>query len=202
MYGIGGGIPDLSTGIGIRLGDIVVSKPEKSWGGVVQFDKGRAESGGKFVVKGQLNQPAALLLHTLAQLRARHAMRPSNVSKYVDEAVGRNHMLEESGFTFPTESDCFYCSVCDKDIESPAADCEELHSKRKQRKNNNSVVHYGIIASGNRVVKDAAVRGRLRDESNALCAEMEAAGLVNDPDAMRCRATPIVCAATACSHPL
>ena len=35
MVGIGGGIPDLTKGIDIRLGDIVVSKPEKTWGGVV-----------------------------------------------------------------------------------------------------------------------------------------------------------------------
>ena len=80
--------------------NIVVSKPEKTWGGVVQYDKGKAESGGKFVVKGQLNQPPALLLQTLAQLRARHAMRPSKVSEYITEAIGRSPMLEETGFTF------------------------------------------------------------------------------------------------------
>jgi len=62
LVGISGGIPDLPKGIDIRLGDIVVSRPEKTWGGVVQYDKGEAEDGGKFVVKGQLNQPPALLL--------------------------------------------------------------------------------------------------------------------------------------------
>ena len=180
MVGIGGGIPDLSKGIDIRLGDIVVSKPEKTWGGVVQYDKGKAENGGKFVVKGQLNQPPALLLQTLAQLRARHGMRPSKVSDYINEAIERNPMMEETGFTLPSESDCFYCSVCHKDIESPAADCEGFHTKRKQRKNNKPVVHYGVIASGNQVVKDAAVRDRLRDEFDALCVEMEAAGLMNE----------------------
>jgi hypothetical protein len=70
MVGIGGGVPDLTKGIDIRLGDIVVSKLEKTWGGVVQYDKGKAENGGKFVVKGQLNQPPGLLLQTLAQLRS------------------------------------------------------------------------------------------------------------------------------------
>jgi nucleoside phosphorylase len=35
MVGIGGGIPDLSKVIDIRVRDIVVSKPEKTWGGVV-----------------------------------------------------------------------------------------------------------------------------------------------------------------------
>jgi nucleoside phosphorylase len=41
MVGIGGGIPNLSKGFDIRLGDIVVGRPEKTWGGVVQYDKGK-----------------------------------------------------------------------------------------------------------------------------------------------------------------
>ncbi|KAK5202772.1 hypothetical protein LTR41_011483 [Exophiala xenobiotica] len=180
MVGIGGGIPDLSKGIAVRLGDIVVSKPEKIWGGVVQYDHGKAEDGGKFVVKGQLSQPPTLLLQALAQLRARHSMRPSKVSGYITEAIERNPMMEETGFTLPSESDCFYCSVCDNDIGAPVGDCKGIHAKRKQRKNNKPMVHYGIIASGNQVVKDAAVRDRLRDECNAFCVEMEAAGLMNE----------------------
>jgi len=180
MVGIGGGIPDLRRGIDIRLGDIVVGRPEKTWGGVVQYDKGKFESGGRFVVKGQLNQPPALLLHTITQLRARHAMRPNKVADYISEALERSPMLEESGFTLPTKPDYFYCSVCDHDIEGFAAECPGPHAKRKQRKNKNPVVHYGVIASGNQVVKDAVVRDRLRDEYNALCVEMEAAGLMNN----------------------
>ncbi|OAP54595.1 hypothetical protein AYL99_11043 [Fonsecaea erecta] len=178
--GVGGGVPALAKGIDIRLGDVVVSKPEKTWGGVVQYDKGKAEAGGKFVVKGKLNQPPALLLHTLTQLRARHTMRPSKVPNYIKEAIRRNPMMEEYGFTLPTEPDCLYCSICDKDIENPAANCKGFHAKRKQRKNNNPMVHYGVIASANQVVKDAAVRDRLRDEYDALCVEMEAAGLMNE----------------------
>ena len=58
--------------------------------------------------------------------------------------------------------------------DSSALNCEIVGSA------NHTVVHYGIIASGNQVVKDAAVRDRLRDEFNALYAEMEAAGLMND----------------------
>ena len=42
------------------------------------------------------------------------------------------------------------------------------------------MAHYGVIASGNQVVKDSTVRDRLRDEFDALCVEMEAAGLMND----------------------
>ena len=43
-------------------------------------------------------------------------------------------------------------------------------------------VHYGLIASGNKVIKDAAFRDSLDKslDGNVLCVEMEAAGLVND----------------------
>ncbi|KEF50793.1 uncharacterized protein A1O9_13155, partial [Exophiala aquamarina CBS 119918] len=80
---------------------------------------------------------------TLAQLQARHGMRASKVSDYIN-------------------------------------DCKAPHNKRKPRKNRIPVTHYGVIASGNQVVKDATVRDRLRDEFGALCVEVEAAGLVND----------------------
>jgi nucleoside phosphorylase len=39
MVGIGGGIP--STKVDIRLGDVVVSKPNDIFGGVVQYDLGK-----------------------------------------------------------------------------------------------------------------------------------------------------------------
>jgi nucleoside phosphorylase len=39
MVGIGGGVP--SAKMDIRLGDVVVSKPHESFGGVVQYDYGK-----------------------------------------------------------------------------------------------------------------------------------------------------------------
>jgi len=43
-------------------------------------------------------------------------------------------------------------------------------------------VHYGLIASGNQVIKDAEFRDRLNNSigGSVLCVEMEAAGLIND----------------------
>jgi nucleoside phosphorylase len=43
-------------------------------------------------------------------------------------------------------------------------------------------VHYGLIASGNQVIKDATFRDKLVKDlgGHVLCIEMEAAGLVND----------------------
>ncbi len=42
-------------------------------------------------------------------------------------------------------------------------------------------IHYGLIASGNQVIKDAGFRDRLNQDlgRNVLCVEMEAAGLMD-----------------------
>jgi nucleoside phosphorylase len=62
------------------------------------------------------------------------------------------------------------CEMCDK------AYLEE----RPQRGSIRPQVHYGTIASANRVMRNGAARERLRLDKNALCVEMEAAGLMNN----------------------
>ena len=52
--------------------------------------------------------------------------------------------------------------------------------RRPDREGRRPVVHYGLVASGNQVVRDGRTRERLRREMNVLCFEMEAAGLMDD----------------------
>ena len=67
------------------------------------------------------------------------------------------------------------CSAC------PA----EHEQEREDRPDNVPVIHYGIIASGNTLMKDAGQRDTLAQAIkkatgvDALCLEMEAAGLMN-----------------------
>ena len=42
------------------------------------------------------------------------------------------------------------------------------------------VIRYGLIASGNQVIKDGGTRDRLGQELGMLCFEMEAAGLMDN----------------------
>lgn len=57
-------------------------------------------------------------------------------------------------------------------------------------------IHYGPIASGNRVVKDAGFRDRLARERGVLCFEMEAAGVTNVVDCLVIRGICDYCDAT------
>lgn len=51
-----------------------------------------------------------------------------------------------------------------------------------KRKPRGMRIHYGLIASGNQVIKDATIRNKLNIDlgGNVLCVEMEAAGLMNN----------------------
>ena len=66
------------------------------------------------------------------------------------------------------------------------ATCEQCSKERvvyrsARRAQEKVTIHYGTIASGNRVIKDGATRDRLSDElGGVLCFEMEAAALMND----------------------
>lgn len=52
---------------------------------------------------------------------------------------------------------------------------------RDKRDTTNPEIHYGIIASGNTLVKDASTRDKIAESagSECLCVEMEAAGLMD-----------------------
>ena len=79
MVGIGGGVP--SEEADIRLGDVVVSTPNKAHSGVVQYDFGKATPRG-FQRTGSLNAPPRILLNAVANLRANHISGRYRLQKY------------------------------------------------------------------------------------------------------------------------
>lgn len=80
LVGIGGGVPKL-----VRLGDVVVSTPTDGFGGVVQWDFGKAEQGGSFKRTGALNSPPSALLTALTKLERDHEMKGSKMPKYLED---------------------------------------------------------------------------------------------------------------------
>ena len=51
--------------------------------------------------------------------------------------------------------------------------------EERTEEDDDPVVHYGLIASADRLMKDAMVRDALAAEEEVLCFEMEAAGLMD-----------------------
>lgn len=181
MVGIGGGIPNLSKKIDIRLGDVVVSQPDNTWGGVVQYDKGKRLSKDDFKLKGHLNKPPNVLLAALQTLKATHDRKDSFMSEHIATMLEDNPKMRKTGYEFPgADCDNLHCDICAKPIgASSQGDNGCGHQRRDVREDDTPHIHYGIIASGNSVIKDVKERQRLQDQFEALCVEMEAAGLLD-----------------------
>lgn len=180
MVGIGGGVPSKDTDI--RLGDVVVSKPTGTSGGVVQYDYGKAVSGGRFQQTGTLNQPPPIFLTAVSQLQSNNMLKKNDqISKIVSEVLKKNPDMEIMFSRPSVEKDRLFRAVYDHPkLEATCVKCDiSLQISRAQRTTDEPLVHYGIIASGNQVMKDGQSRDQIAQQLHALCFEMEAAGIMN-----------------------
>jgi nucleoside phosphorylase len=169
MVGIGGGVPAAEADI--QLGDVVISQPGKAHGGVVQYGFGKATPSG-FEQTGLLNMQTSptILLNAVAKMQASHLREMHGIMEYASNFTRQNtgpDVLFEANYHHVGGETCELCS-------------KEKVVERKSRDNQEIVAHYGTIASGNQVMRDAAERDRVSSElGGILCFEMEAAGLMN-----------------------
>lgn len=179
MVGIGGGVPNSSHDI--RLGDVVVSKPAEKHNGVVQYDYGKTIQGGRFEQTGMLNSPPPVLLTHMARLQATQmTSRKDAISTIVSNVL--DHLDVKKGFTPPIQQTdyLFRSSYHHTYQENDCKKCDkEQLLDREPRDDRTPYVHYGLIASGNQVMKDSETRDSLAQQLGILCFEMEAAGLMN-----------------------
>ncbi|KAL5332662.1 nucleoside phosphorylase domain-containing protein [Aspergillus crustosus] len=175
LIGIGGGAP--SREHDIRLGDVVVSEPDLADGlsGVVKYDMGKRVQGGLFERIGNLDPPPRVLCEAVEEVKKkrggdsiqRHVVRMDGMDEY--QRPRSTDLLFQAEYRHvPGEEDC---GLCDR----------ARVVKRPERRTRDFAVHYGTIASGDSVMKDAITRELYaRDpETKVLCFEMEAAGLMN-----------------------
>ncbi|KAL3470138.1 purine and uridine phosphorylase [Aspergillus californicus] len=185
LIGIGGGIPDAEAGVDIRLGDVVVSKPEGTFGGVVQFDRGKAVSGsrgaGGFERTGMLSRPPDVLLATVKRLEALHRRVESRIPEILGEMLRRYPRMERGGYIYQgSENDRLFRSGYGHAGNDDCRLCDEGEIlRRRRREDSTPVIHYGTIGSSNAVIKDCDLRERLKRDLNILCVDMEAAGLMD-----------------------
>jgi nucleoside phosphorylase len=186
MVGIGGGAP--STKHDIRLGDIVVSAPRDREGGVFEYDFGKTIQGQKFQVTRFLNQPPTLLRTAVSGLKTQYERKGHLLRETIDGILEKNPRLRRK-YTRPEQSsdrlfrsDIIHIPNDDSSCGTLcAADLSSLISRPERSDDEDDpVIHYGIIASANQLMKDASVRDQLIEEKDVLCFEMEAAGLMNN----------------------
>ncbi|GKZ26337.1 Golgi transport complex subunit 3, partial [Aspergillus brasiliensis] len=179
MVGIGGGVP--STHNDIRLGDVVVSRPMGIYSGVIQYDYGKTVQGGRFELVGMLNHPPQTLLTSMARLQAAQLTQPDNpVAKIAIDILTRKPDMEERFAPPSPDTDILFCASYQHPIDERNCDkCDKEQVVARKPRGPPPQIHYGLIASGNQVVKDSGTRDRLAQELGVLCFEMEAAGLMN-----------------------
>ncbi|KAF3271891.1 hypothetical protein TWF128_000417 [Orbilia oligospora] len=156
MVGVGGGAPSADNDI--RLGDLVISQPKGVSGGVIQYDFGAAMENGEFLRIGSLNAPPSILLNAVAFIKAKDQAKLGQKISEIAQEIEEN----DSKFQYPgQETDILFradynhvpsegrqretCKSCDTSKIVP----------RPERKYDHPYFHYGIIASGNQVIKDA-----------------------------------------------
>ncbi|KAE8143784.1 nucleoside phosphorylase domain-containing protein [Aspergillus pseudotamarii] len=156
MVGIGGGVPQAT--LDIRLGDVVVA----------------TNTG--FQRTGFLNTPPTILLNAIARLKANHIGEQPSFRKDVSK-LNRidtfNREVAGPDYLFSADYDHISGDTCER--------CDRKMLVERTQRDQEAMIHYGTIASGNQVMRNALERDRISSElDGALCFDMEAAGLMND----------------------
>ena len=181
LVGIGGGVPSKINDI--RLGDVVIGVPEDIHGGVVKYDLGKQTSTG-FERKGFLNPPPKNWLHAVTRMKSDHRVLGNKVSKFLDEMLRHYPRLIE--YQRPTPEQDILFEASNDHVKNKGKSCDNCDKSRVEKRGKRHppeepLVHYGLIASGDSLIKTAAERDRVSGLcGGALCFEMEAAGLMND----------------------
>lgn len=163
MVGIGGGAP--SAKHDIRLGDIVVSAPRDGKGGVFQYDFGKTIQDQSFRPTGFLNQPPPVLRSAVTGLKAKYESNGHQLEEDINNTLQKKSRLRKNysrpdpssdrlyqpGVMHPVNDDVSCVETCGTDPSNMIR-----RSDRTQYKDN-PVIHHGIIASGNQLMKDALV---------------------------------------------
>ncbi|GJP87273.1 kinesin light chain [Aspergillus niger] len=178
MVGIGGGVP--SPRNDIRLGDVVVSRPTTTSSGVIQFDYGKTLRGGRFQHTGSLNKPPSVLLKAVSQLESGCMTGERPTSEILNATMHKSEKIRKE-FLRPKVDWLFLPTYYHGDNKNDCSACDQTQLvERPERESDNPYIHYGLIASGDQVMKDAKSRDSIARDLDILCFEMEAAGLMDE----------------------
>ncbi|KAK4182208.1 hypothetical protein QBC35DRAFT_518952 [Podospora australis] len=167
MVGIGGGSPSQAD---LYLGDVVVGTR------IMQYDMGKVTAGGLFQETADAKTPARLLSSAVSALRSKHG--PDRCSRRMISLL----QSRLPNILRPNHPDRLFQASYEHPVGAPTCnDCDpEKLQPRGVRVSDEPRIHYGVIASGNRVIKDGKARDDIAQRLSALCFEMEAAGMMDN----------------------
>lgn len=184
MVGIGGGAP--SPEHDIRLADIVVSASKDGKAAILQYDFGKTIQDRVFSRTGVMNQPPPILRAAVNGLMAQYERKGNQIRENVDKVLQENKRLMKKYCRPHVSSDRLYQSTvvhpndCSSCKSNGGTDTSNIVLRPERIDDDDDpTIHYGVIASGDQLMKDALARDKLAIDEEVLCFEMEAAGLMN-----------------------
>ncbi|KAH0351334.1 pfs domain-containing protein, partial [Aureobasidium melanogenum] len=144
----------------------------------LMYDLGKTRPNGNFERTGSLSPPPDALLTTLTDVIAAQEMDEFNIAAHLSQLAQR---LPAYGFPTKLNDELYQPNHLHMGGKT-CHDCgKENLVRREERSDNIPAIHYGTIASGNQVMKDAVERDAISQAlGGVLCFEMEAAGLMNN----------------------
>ncbi|KAL4913010.1 nucleoside phosphorylase domain-containing protein [Aspergillus aurantiobrunneus] len=169
LVGLAGAAP--SSKHDVRLGDVVIGTQVLPYG----FGKETVDG---FQVIGDLKDAPHLLRSCGTQLKVQ-AARGLNIHQKIEQ-MARQSRVTDGRFQRPDEdtdrlydADYAHCEGCDC-----LGSGEKAIPRRPRHKDHRVQIHLGTIASADQVMKNAKTRDRVAATQEALCFEMESAGLM------------------------
>jgi hypothetical protein len=143
----------------------------------------RAQS---FQGTGFLDQPPMVLREAVSMLKGTYELKGHRLADHVSEALKNikkrkkylrplpaSDRLYKPEIVQPSDSSAGCDTACRDDTASLVA------REERDQEDDDPASHYGLVASANKLIMDALIRGRLEAEKGVLCFELEAAGLMN-----------------------
>lgn len=184
MVGLGGGVPARHD---IRLGDIVVGSPRAGKrGGILPFNHDATISDHRLRRNGLLNEPPAFLRAAVNALEAEYQTDGHALDEKIDNVLQVRPRLWRSYRRPDSSSDRLFFPYFTH--RNDTLSCEDACSRhpgglvtRPERADDEDdpVIHYGVIASGSQLIRNARMRDHISLVEDMLCLEMGVDGLVD-----------------------
>lgn len=181
LVGVAGGIPDKN--IDIRLGDIVIGTH------ICKYDSGKWVDG-ELQVRPALKEAPQELQEAISMFEALPQLDQGRLIQDELMSMRRLDSINGTRWVYPdTENvqDVLFEPgyTCSSQSQDPCSCDQSKTVERGNRQSKLPEVHYGLIASGDQVMKDDKRRDKLKDDfrnifkMDVLAVEMEAAGLAD-----------------------
>ncbi|KAL4759983.1 uncharacterized protein BDW70DRAFT_151144 [Aspergillus foveolatus] len=134
---------------------------------------------------GFFSRPLTVLRTAVNGLKGQHQRKGHQFEEAINTVLDNNRRMRRKYKRPDLGSDRLFESqvIHPSDREGTCAEICDMSRLiiRKERDEDEDIpaIHYGLIASGNKLSKDAEFRDKLALEQNILCFEMKAAGLMN-----------------------